>query len=338
MRTQFSDMPSGTLFSSRSISTVMLLALCSMLFAPRLPAEAQQPKKIPRVGFLMPGSRAAYAIRIDAFRSGLHELGYSEGQNIGIEWRFAEGKSDRLPELAGDLVRLKVDVIVTSTTPVAAAAAQASRSIPIVMAASADPVGTGLVASLARPGGNVTGLSMLGPESDGKALELLQETLPKLTRVAFLWDPANAGMASRLKALEGVGQSLRLQIQSLEVRISSELENTLESAVSNRAGALFVPAGLASVYRKRIVEFAAKKQLPAMYNDSESAEAGGLMSYGVYLPALFHRAATYVDKILKGTKPAELPVEQPMKFEFIINLKTAKQIGLTIPPNVLASG
>jgi putative ABC transport system substrate-binding protein len=315
---------------------IVCFGLCAMLYALCLSVEAQLAKKDPRIGFLMPGSRTTYAVRIDAFRDGLRELGYIEGQNIAIEWRFAEGKSDRLPELAADLVRLKVDVIVTSTTPVAEAAAHASRSIPIVMAASADPVGTGLVASLARPGGNVTGLSMLGPESDGKALELLQETLPKLTRVAFLWDPGNAGMASRLKALEGVGQSLRLQIQSLEVRTSSELENTLESAVSNRAGALFVPAGLASVYRKRIVEFAAKKRLPAMFNDSESAEAGGLMSYGVYLPALFHRAATYVDKILKGTKPADLPVEQPVKFELIINLKTAKQIGLTIPPNVLA--
>ena len=205
------------------------------------------------------------------------------------------------------------------------------------MAASADPVGTGLVATLARPGGNVTGLSRLDPESDGKALELLQETLPKLTRVAFLWDPANAGMASRLKALEGVGQSLRLQIQSLEVRTSSELENTLESAVSNRAGALFVPAGLESVYRKRIIENSRQRSdCPQCFNDSESAEAGGLMSYGVYLPALFHRAAFYVDKILKGAKPADLPVEQPMKFELMINLKAAKQIGLTIPPNVLA--
>jgi ABC-type uncharacterized transport system substrate-binding protein len=313
---------------------ILLLAVASVLISPS--AEAQVAKKDPRIGFLMPGSRTAYAVRIDAFRNGLRELGYSEGQNIAIEWRFAEGKRDRLADLAGDLVRLKVDVIVTSTTPVAAAAAQASNSIPIVMAASADPVGTGLVASLSRPGGNVTGLSMLGPESDGKALELLQETLPKLTRVAFLWDPANAGMASRLKMLESVGQSLRLQIQSVEVRNSSELENTLESAVSNRAGALFVPAGLASVYRKRIVEFAAKKRLPTMFNDSESAEAGGFMSYGVSLPALFHRAATYVDKILKGIKPADLPVEQPMKFEFIINLKTAKQIGVIVPPNVLA--
>jgi ABC-type uncharacterized transport system substrate-binding protein len=182
------------------------------------------------------------------------------------------------------------------------------------MAASADPVGIGLVASLARPGGNVTGLSMLGPDSDGRALELLQETIPKLTRVAFLWDPNNAGMASRLKATEAVGQTLRLQIQSVEVRGSTTPESTLETVIANRTDALFVPAGLASVYRKRIIEFTSKKRLPAIFNDSESAESGGLLSYGVYLPALFHRAATYVDKILKGAKPADLPVEQPTKF------------------------
>jgi putative tryptophan/tyrosine transport system substrate-binding protein len=315
---------------------IFVLALGWILFVLSSSVQAQQPKKVPRIGFLMPGSRSTYSIRIEAFQRGLRELGYVDEQNIAVEWRFAEGKSDRLAELAADLVRMKVDVIVTSTTPVTEAAAQATRSTPIVMAASADPVGTGLVASLARPGGNITGLSMLGPDSDGKALEILQETLPKVTRVAFLWDPGNAGMASRLKALEGVGRSLRLQVQSLEVRASNELESALESAISNRAGALFVPAGLASVYRKRIIEFATKKRLPAMYNDSESAEAGGLMSYGVYLPALFHRAATFVDKILKGAKPADLPVEQPKKFEFIINLKAAKQIGLTIPPNVLA--
>jgi putative ABC transport system substrate-binding protein len=310
--------------------------LSALLFALSFPAGAQQPKKIPRVGFLMPGSRTTYAVRTEAFQKGLRELGYSEGQNIAIEWRFAEGKRDRLADLVADLVRLKVDVIVTSTTPVAEAALRATRTIPIVMAASADPIGTGLVASLARPGGNITGLSMLGPETDGKALEVLQETLPKLMRVAYLLDPSNAGQASRLNALEIAAQTLRLQIQSLEVRTPNDLESALELALSNRADALFVPAAMSSVYRRRIVAFAARKRLPAMYNDSESAEAGGLMSYGVYLPALFHRAAFYVDKILKGRKPADLPVEQPTKFEFIVNLKAAKQIDLTIPPNVLA--
>ncbi len=314
---------------------VSICLLPTVLLLTGFAVRAQQPKKAPRIGFLMPGSRATYAVRIEAFQNGLRDLGYTEGQNIAIEWRFADGKSDRLPDLAADLVRLKVDIIVTSTTPVAEAVLRATRTIPIVMAASADPVGTGLVASLARPGGTVTGLSMLGPDSDGKALEILQEALPKLTRVAFLWDPDNAGMASRLKNLEAVGQTLRLQIQSLEVRNSTDVDNALELAIKSRAGAVFVPAGLASVYRKRIIEFAEKKRLPTMYNDSESAEAGGLMSYGVSLPALFHRAATYVDKILKGAKPADLPVEQPKKFDFIVNLKTAKQIGLTVPPNVL---
>jgi ABC-type uncharacterized transport system substrate-binding protein len=316
--------------------SILFWLLATVLLTATPPANAQQPKKPPKIGIMIPGSRPTYAMRIEAFQNGLRELGYTEGQNIATEWRFAEGKSDRLAGLAADLVRLKVDVIVTTTTPVAEAARQATRTIPIVMAASADPVGTGLIASLSHPGGNITGLSMLGPESDGRALELLQETLPNVTRVAFLWDPNNAGMASRLKTLEAVGQALRLQIQSAEVRTPADLESTLESAINNRAGALFVPAGLASVYRKRIVDFAAKKRLPAMYNDSESAEAGGLMSYGVYLPALFHRAATYVDKILKGTKPADIPVEQPTKFELVINLKAAKQIGATIPPNVLA--
>ena len=299
-------------------------------------AQAQQPKKVHNVGVILPGTQATYSVRAKAFRSGLRELGYVEGQNIALEWRFADGKSARLPDFAAELVRLKVDVIVTSTSPVTQAARQATQTIPIVMAASADPVGTGLVASLARPGGNITGLSMLGPDSDGRALEVLKETWPKVTRVAFVWDPLNVGMASRLKNLEAVGQAIRIEIQSLGVRSSEELETSLDSAVANRAGALFVPAGFASVYRKRIVEFASQKRLPTMFNDSESVEAGGLMSYGVYLPALFHRAATFVDKILKGAKPADLPVEQPTKFELVINLKAAKQIGLTIPPNVLA--
>ena len=315
----------------------VLVFICLLLFVV-MPtgAEAQQPKKIPKVGILLPGTRLTYATRVDAFSNGLRDLGYIEGQSVATEWRFTEGKSERLGDLATELVRLKMDVIVTSTTPVAQAVLRASRTVPVVMAASADPVGTGLVASLARPGGSVTGLSMLGPESDGRALELLHEAFPRVARVAFLWDPNNAGMASRLKALEAVGQTLRLQIQSAEVRGPTGLENTLDSAIARHSDALFVPAGFASVYRRRIIEFAAQKRLPAMYNDSESAEAGGLMSYGVYLPALFHRAATYVDKILKGTKPADLPVEQPTKFELVISLKTAKQIGLTIPPNVLA--
>jgi putative ABC transport system substrate-binding protein len=208
---------------------VEIVALVVTLMACGAVAQAQA-KKIPRIGFLMPGSQTTYAARIDAFKTGLRELGYFEGRNITIDWRFAEGKSNRLPDLAANLVQSKVNVIVTSTTPVAEAARQASRAIPIVMAASADPVGTGLIASLAHPGGNITGLSMVGPESDGRALELLQEAFPKITRVAFLWDPNNAGMASRLKTLEAVGQALRLPIQSAEVRAPADLESTLESA------------------------------------------------------------------------------------------------------------
>jgi putative ABC transport system substrate-binding protein len=311
------------------------LTLSTVLFAFCVPAQAQQ-SRIPKVGILLPGSRSTYATRIDAFLSGLRELGYTEGKTIITELRFTEGKSNRLAESAADLIRLKMDVIVTSTTPVAQAVLRLSRTIPVVMAASADPVGTGLVASLARPGGNVTGLSMLGPESDGRALELFQETVPKLTRLAFLWDPRNEGMASRLKTLEAVGQTLRVQVLSVEVSSSTELDIVFERIITNRSGGLFVPASLASVYRKHIVEFTLKKRLPAIFDDTESAETGGLMSYGVYPPAMFYRAATYVDKILKGAKPADLPVEQPTKFELVINLKTAKQIGLIIPPNVLA--
>jgi len=312
------------------------LTLSTLLFAFCVPAQAQQSRRIPKVGILLPGSRSTYATRIDAFLSGLRELGYTEGKTIITELRFTEGKSNRLAESAADLIRLKMDVIVTSTTPVAQAVLRLSRTIPVVMAASADPVGTGLVASLARPGGNVTGLSMLGPESDGRALELFQETVPKLTRLAFLWDPRNEGMASRLKTLEAVGQTLRVQVLSVEVSSSTELDIVFEKIITNRSGGLFVPASLASVYRKHIVELTLKKRLPSIFDDTESAETGGLMSYGVYPPAMFYRAANYVDKILKGAKPADLPVEQPTKFELVINLKTAKEIGLTIPPNVLA--
>src|SRR6478672_4415709 len=311
------------------------LTLSTVLFAFCVPAQAQQ-SRIPKVGILLPGSRSTYATRIDAFLSGLRELGYTEGKTIITELRFTEGKSNRLAESAADLIRLKMAVIVTSNTPVAQAVLRLSRTIPVVMAASADPVGTGLVASLARPGGNVTGMSMLGPESDGRALELFQETVPKLTRLAFLWDPRNEGMASRLKTLEAVGQTLRVQVLSVEVSSSTELDIVFERIITNRSGGLFVPASLASVYRKHIVEFTLKKRLPAIFDDTESAETGGLMSYGVCPPAMFYRAANYVDKILTGAKPADLPVEQPTKFELVINLKTAKQIGLIIPPNVLA--
>jgi putative ABC transport system substrate-binding protein len=315
---------------------VLGLALCALLFAVYLPAVAQQPKKIPRIGVLFVGSPTSsyVATSMEAFRQGLRDLGYVEGQNIAIEFRSAEGKNDRFPALASELVRLKVDVIVTGTIAAIQAAKQATGTIPIVTI-SGDPVGTGLVASLARPGGNITGLSLGGLEISGKQLELLKETVPKVKRVAFVWDPANLATALRFKEVEIAARTLGLQIQSVEVRSPNELESVLESATSKRTGALIVPPTMAVFYQRQIVNFAAQKRLPAMYEQSESVEVGGLMSYGANLPDLFRRAATYVDKILKGAKPADLPVEQPTKFELVINLRTAKQIGLTIPPNVL---
>jgi ABC-type uncharacterized transport system substrate-binding protein len=313
---------------------ILAVTLCVMLFALCVSAEAQQPKKVPLVGILTPDPVSARINLFEAFKKGLREVGYVEGQNIGIEVRSAEGKRDRLPTVASELVRLKVDVILTSTTPAIQAAKQATTTIPIV-AISTDPVGTGLVASLARPGGNITGLSLLGPEINGKQLELLKETLPKVKRVAFLGATSGA-FTLRFKEVEIAGRELGLQTQSVEVRSPNELERALESATREQAGALIVTSSIGNAYRRQIVDFAAKNQLPAIYDESESVEAGGLMSYGANLPDLFRRAATYVDKILKGRKPSDFPVEQPTKFEFVINLKAAKQIGLTIPPNVLA--
>ena len=317
-----------------AIKPIVVLLVGLALASVRL-AGAQQPKKVPLVGILTPDPVSARINLFEAFKKGLREVGYVEGQNIGIEVRSAEGKRDRLPTVASELVRLKVDVILTSTTPAIQAAKQATTTIPIV-AISTDPVGTGLVASLARPGGNITGLSLLGPEINGKQLELLKETLPKVKRVAFVGNPASVAFALRFKEVEIAGQELGLQTQSVEVRSPNELERALESATREQAGALIVASSISLAYRRQIVDFAAKNQLPAIYDESESVEAGGLMSYGANLPDLFRRAATYVDKILKGRKPSDLPVEQPTKFELIINLKAAKQIGLTIPPNVLA--
>jgi len=314
---------------------IIILLLVTMALAPVHLVEAQQAKKVPLVGILTPDPVSARINLFEAFKKGLREVGYVEGQNIGIEVRSAEGKRDRLPTVASELVRLKVDVILTSTTPAIQAAKQATTTIPIV-AISTDPVGSGLVASLARPGGNITGLSLLGPEINGKQLELLKETLPKVKRVAFVGNPASVAFALRFKEVEIAGRELGLQTQSVEVRSPNELERALESATREQAGALIVPSSISNAYRRQIVDFAAKNQLPAIYDESESVEAGGLMSYGANLPDLFRRAATYVDKILKGRKPSDLPVEQPTKFELIINLKAAKQIGLTIPPNVLA--
>jgi putative tryptophan/tyrosine transport system substrate-binding protein len=301
------------------------------VMAVRSAAEAQQVGKVWRVGFLQWGVEGG---EFDAFRQGLRDLGYVQGKNVVIEKRNAEGRGDRLPGLVADLIRARVDVIVTFTTPAARAAQQAMTAIPIVTV-SADPVGTGLVRSLAQPGGNTTGLSLVGPEADGKALELLKETVPGLRRVAFGWDPANAATVRRFQAVESAAQSLGLQVESVRVRESGELEKALEAAIANHARAVFFPTAITTAYGRRIVEFAARKRWPAMYTDRSVVEAGGLMSYSANVSEQLRRAAIYVDRILNGAKPADLPIEQATKFEFVINLKTAKALGLTIPPSLL---
>lgn len=314
---------------------IIVIILAALVLTFTDPAQAQQPKKVPRIGVLRGGSPPDPFV--EAFRQGLRDLGYVEGKNVLIEYRYAEGKPDRLPNLAAELVRIKSDVIVTADTPPIRAAKSATREIPIVMAVVADPVAAGLVASLARPGGNITGLPNLAPELDGKRLELLKETLPIVTRVAWVWDPGNPALTIRLKKMQAASQALGLKLQALEVRNPKELESDLEAAIRERAGALLVPAVMASSYQRQIVDFAEKKRLPLIHDTKEFVEqAGGVMSYGPDFSDLWRRAAVYVDKILKGTRPADLPVEQPTKFEFVINLKTAKQIGVTIPPNVLA--
>jgi putative ABC transport system substrate-binding protein len=315
---------------------LLRFVLCALLLAVSLPAEAQQPK-LHRIGILFIGTSSFYSAWIDVFRQGLKELGYIEGKNIAFEYRYAEGKADRLPALAAELVVLKVDVIVTSATPSVLALKKATSTIPIVFVAVADPVASGLVASLARPGGNVTGLTILAVELSGKRVELLKEAVPKVTRVAFLWNSANPGLTPAWREAQAAAQALGLQLQSLEVRSSNDFDSAFETALRERAQALITPPeALFNTHLKRIVEFAAKNRLPAMYAFTEAVDAGGLMLYAPNYADQFRRAATYVDKILKGTKPADLPVEQPTKFEFIINLKAARQIGLTIPPTVLA--
>ena len=316
---------------------VLLVTLISVLLSAVQLARAQQEKKVPRIGLLVPGSAASFANRNDAFRKGLRDLGYIEGKNITIEYRYSEGKIDPLPNLAGDLVRLGVDVIVTSSGSAVRAAMKASKTIPIIFAAVAvDPVEDGLVSSLANPGGNVTGLTIFGPELDGKRLELLKEAFPKVSRVAFLHRGGGAKENPRFKEVEAVAEAFRLRLQFLGVKGADDFESVFKAAKKGSAQALFTTSSpLFTTYRAQIVEFAAKNRLPAMYVQSDFVEVGGLMSYGPNLLDSWRRAATYVDKLLKGRTPADLPVEQPMRFEFVINLKAAKQIGVTIPPNVL---
>ena len=316
---------------------VFCVALVAMLFALCFSAAAQQAAKVPRIGFLSALSPDGVPAWLETFRQGLRDLGYVEGKNIVIEWRFAEGKLNRLPSLANELVSLKVDVIVSGGPAVTRAAKEATSTIPIVMGFDNDPVGSGFVASLARPGGNITGLSNFAPEMSGKRLELLKEIVPKLSRVAVLGESTQPGNAQILKETELAAGTFGVQLQSLDVRGPKDIETAFQAASKGRAGAVLVLSSpVATSYRTQLADLAVKSRLPAIYSQRENAEAGGLMYYGVHTPDLFRRAATYVDKILKGAKPADLPVEQPTKFEFVVNLKTAKQIGLTIPPNVLA--
>jgi putative ABC transport system substrate-binding protein len=299
--------------------------------------EAQQPAKIPRIGFLIASSPATNAARVEAFRQGLRELGYVEGKNLVIEWRFAEEKIDRLPELAAELVRLKVDVIVSPGPLVTRPLKEATSTVPIVMAQDTDPVGSGFIASLARPGGNITGLATLAPEVGGKQLELLKEIAPKISRVAVIGNSTIQGDAQALRETVLAAGSLDVYLRYLDVLDPKDIETAFRTAAKGRADALLLLGNpILNAHRKQIVELAVKHRLPATYTRPEYIEAGGLMYYGTNYNELFRRAATYVDKILKGAKPAELPVEQPKKFELIINLKAAKQIGVTIPPNLLA--
>ena len=315
--------------------TAVLMVLVALgVFSAPFGGDAQEPGKVPRVGFLGPRSRSDGPF-VGAFLQGLRELGWVEGQNIAIEYRFAEGQSDRLPDLAAQLVRLKVDVILATSTPPALAAKNATRTIPIVMT-SLDPVGSGLVASLARPGGNITGLSLMHTELLGKRLELLKEVLPKVGRVAVLSNPGNPGNVRALETVKTTARSLGVKLQILEARGPNEFEAAFAAMARERAGALLVvPDAVFGFHRAPLQVLAAKSRLPTMYGLREHTEAGGLMSYAVDLRDSLRRSATYVDKILKGTKPADLPIEQPTTFELVINLKTAKALGLTIPPSIL---
>jgi putative ABC transport system substrate-binding protein len=311
--------------------------LCAFFFVLCSSAQAQQGAKIPRLGFLAASIGPGEGNRPVPVTEGLRELGYVEGKNIVIEWRQAEGKLDRLAEFARELVRLKVDVILTGGSTATRAAKEATATIPIVMIQDNDPVSSGFIASLARPGGNITGLSTLRPEISGKRLELLKEIVPGLSRVAVLGSANNPGNAEGLKETEVAGGALKVQIQYLDVQAVKDIEAAFRDARTERVDAALVLGGpIFNVNRRALADHAAKSRLPTIYVRQTFVTAGGLLSYGINIADLQRRAATYVDKILKGAKPAELPVEQPTKFELVINLKTAKQIGLTIPPNMLA--
>jgi putative tryptophan/tyrosine transport system substrate-binding protein len=316
---------------------ILCFVLCAILFAHWVPAQAQQLTKVPRIGYLTGASLSAMSARTEAFRQGLRELGCVEGKTIVIEYRYGDGKTDRLNQLTAELVRLNVDVIVTGGSPATLSAKEATVTIPIVMASDADPVGSGVVASLARPGGNITGLSTLATEISGKRLELLKEIVPRLSRVAVFGTSTYPGNAQALKEMELATGAFGVKLQYLDVLDPKDIGTAFREASKGRADAVLVLASsVLFSQRTQIADLVLKSRVPAIYPGAEYVEDGGLMSYGVSVTDLYRRAATYVDKILKGAKPADLPVEQPKKFEFTINLKAAKQIGLTIPPNVLA--
>ena len=318
----------------RAVGCIVTLTL-SLGVTPLI-ANAQQAKHVFRIGFLFPGTAAFAAVRLAPLRQHLRELGYLEGQDLVVESRAAEGQPDRLPALAAELVQLRVDVLVAAATSAAKAAKNATNTIPIVLVDPGDPVSTGLVASLAQPGGNATGLSSATPDVVAINVQFLKEAVPELASVAFVWNAGLAAGARALQEMQGATQRLGLQLHAVEVRSPDDFERAFAAITQAHAGALFVfPDPLTFSHRAAIVDFAHKSKLPAMFGAREFVDAGGLMSYGPNFPAMFQRAATYVDKILKGARPADLPVEQPMKFELVINLKTAQALGITIPPIVL---
>src|SRR2546422_1281442 len=316
---------------------ILLLALCSLLLALSFPAGAQQQGKVFKIGWFGTRSASAPTPVLALFRRELRALGYVEGKNIAIEYRSAENKPDRLPALADELVRLKVDVLFAPSTNEALVAKNATKTIPIVFVGSGDPVAAGLVDSLARPGGNITGFTRMGTVLVGKRLELLKETIPKLSRVALMWNPQDPGSRQEWKESQLPARELGLQLHSMEVSSADKIDSAFNETAKAGSGALAAASSpLFTTNQKRIADLAKKYQLPAIHSRGDQVDSGGLMSYGADQAESYKRAASMVDKILKGTKPADLPVEQPTKFELVINLKTAKQIGLTIPPNVLA--
>ncbi len=320
----------------RSKLTLALATLALAILLVPLAAEAQQPGKVYRIGFLGNSTATLEAHLVGAFRDGLRDLGYEERRNILIEYRWAEGKYERFPALIAELIALKVDVIVTAGTPATLAVKKATTSIPLVMVAVADPVGDGMVASLARPGGNITGVSSIALELEGKRLELLRELVPNAAAIVVLWNPLNTSHIRALERLRAAAQVLRMKVQTVAVRVSEQLEDAFAAIVRERPDALLIVADRVFLHnRARMVDFATQNRLPGVYPHPEFVETGGLMSFGPNYVDMHRRAATYVDKILKGAQPADLPVEQPTKFQLVINLKTANALGLTIPQSVL---